>query len=412
MWSIVRVVARWFVVSAGVATAAIAQPVDRDRLVAHGSTGQPNQAAVGIYVAGTGMFRSALFPASTTLLVQNVSMDADNVNLLVRMNGLGRGIGALARVSPLGLMSTLTTLAQTVGDGGIAIDEDGSYLTTGPGSSLLRVAPTGVTTLAMPHRPDHVLVEPLTGDYWIAGFGGQLAIVDRDTLSVTSVSVGRFASFFGMAFDTRTDAVVLASQINPGLFFVDQGGQLLATVSFPGTTFGVSIDPVDGHWHTIQNFSLLEATSNGTVVRTTPLTGVSNPSAIEVYGSRPLSGAGRARPGGTYTLSVGFPGGAGRSYAVLLSLAGLAPGVPIPGGGFVGLRPDPLFFHTAAIGDVPGVTQRLRGVLNGRGNATATVRIPARMPTGIRVFASVVLIDPMLPSGIRSGNSWGFTIRP
>lgn len=388
-----------------------AQPQLGDPLVADRSPGPITQDAVTVFSRQSGMRRQALFPALRTRGVGAVMMDVDNRHVICRLAQTMSTLDVIARVTPGGTISTVALVPEALNSfGGLALDEDGSYLVAGTGNQLLRVNGASVTTLSLPINATLVSIDPGTGDYWLAPFAGAAIRVDRRTAAVTSIVTGFQSSLFGLEYHGRADAMVLASQIRPGLLVVDRSARLRSTLSFGGTLFGLAIDPDDGHMLVLENFDLAELSDNGTKLRSNPLN-MPNPSAITLYGSRPISGFGVARPGGRYDLRVSYPNAIGRSYAIVLSLAGTGPGIRLPGGRFVGLTPDALFFHTASIGDLPGVTTGLRGVLGAAGGAQATVRIPTAAPPGTRVFATVVLVDPTAPTGIRTGNTWGFTVQ-
>lgn len=399
------------VASLTVASSLTAQPQLGDALVANRDPGAANQSAVAVFARASGIFRQALFPAARSHGVGAVIMDADNNHVLCRLSDTTSTLDPIVRVSAGGLITTIARVPEAVNSiGSMALDEDGSILVAGTGNHLLRVNGSTITTLPLTINAALVTIDPGTGDYWLAPFAGAALRVDRRTAAVTSIATGFPMSLFGLEYHERADAMVLASQIRPGLLVVDRNARLLTTVTPGGTLFGLSIDPDNGHMMAIENFNLTLLTESGAQLRTNPLN-LPNPSAIELYGSRPLSGFGIARPGGRYDWRIGYPGGAGRSYAVLLSLAGTGSGVRLPGGRFIGLTADALFFHTASIGDLPGITTGLRGVLGASANAQATVRIPPATRSGTRVYATVVLVDPTAPTGIRTGNTWGFTVQ-
>jgi hypothetical protein len=133
-----------------------------------------------------------------------------------------------------------------------------------------------------------------------------------------------------------------------------------------------------------------------------------------VFGSRPLrldTGNllhGPNGPTGHVTVILSFPHqkAPGASYFLSASLA-LRPGIQLPGGQFVDLRPDPLFFGVLS-GALAPIFRKFQDVLNGNGQATATVQVPS-IPalSGLRLFVGGIAV---IKSRIVPTNCEGFTL--
>jgi len=84
----------------------------------------------------------------------------------------------------------------------------------------------------------------------------------------------------------------------------------------------------------------------------------------------------------------------------------------MPNGEFLDLSVDSLFLVTAQ-DLLPTVFRNFAGRLDAKGNAVASVRIPAGLPTnlGIPIFVSGVVIDPQAPGAVSTvGNTHWFVL--
>lgn len=101
--------------------------------------------------------------------------------------------------------------------------------------------------------------------------------------------------------------------------------------------------------------------------------------------------------GANHPVRLSVPTRGGASYAMAASF-GTAPGIPVGGGRVVPLQPDALFAASRAL---PSVFQNFTGVLDGQGQAVATVRVPATPALrGLSFFVAAVVLDPSQPQGI------------
>ncbi|MBN2490611.1 MAG: hypothetical protein JXQ29_07170, partial [Planctomycetes bacterium] len=106
----------------------------------------------------------------------------------------------------------------------------------------------------------------------------------------------------------------------------------------------------------------------------------------------------------------------GRDYAVLASLRGFRPGLQLPDNTrrVISLAPDALFYLLVSSGNVPGVLENFRGLLDHTGAPPAatppTVRLPAGLPRGTRVCFAAVAFNPLMATGLDVSNPWALIV--
>jgi hypothetical protein len=113
------------------------------------------------------------------------------------------------------------------------------------------------------------------------------------------------------------------------------------------------------------------------------------------------------------SLRLSFPGEAGRSYVVGLTLSGADSGIPLPDGRTIPLNFDGLT-AVSVTGSLPSIMTGTVGVLDATGAATARIDVAsvASVLKGIRVVAAAIVTDPSAPSGLAHvSGATGFTIR-
>jgi len=408
---VIRTPAAVLVVIVFAALAAPAQPSNGDYIIVH-ATNPAGRTLLSVDRTGTA---ATLVTAPANHYVVEPRMDVGNRDLVATFNQQSLSAGALVRITPAGQVTTLAAAASMVLPRAIEVDADGSYLLLGSIDVLQQSAGGKVATLANIPRPFGgfgMTIDPMTGYYWMAGFGGKLAYLDPRTRVVTTMMSAGFRYITGMDHDEATDTFVFSTETLQTIMIVDRQFQVLTSFGTSGQNWSLRLSPDTGNIHVLDgNSTVTERTRTGAVVRTTNLPVRADFFSLEVYGSRPVSGVGSAARGTTYQLRIGFPGASRLPYAAALSLGGIQPGIGLPDGRRIALAPDPLFWLTAALGDIPGLTQGLRGTLSATGQATATIAVPNGLPAGLRIFASAVAIDASAPVGLRTGNTWAFEIR-
>lgn len=118
------------------------------------------------------------------------------------------------------------------------------------------------------------------------------------------------------------------------------------------------------------------------------------------YGSRHLTWTMDRAPNDR-SLQVSFPGEAGMSYAVGLSLTGIRPGVYLRDGRVISLEPDGLT-QLSLSGGIPGVIEGTVGKLDPAGRARVKIHVNrfGAILKGLRVWAVALLLDPTSRLGI------------
>lgn len=107
----------------------------------------------------------------------------------------------------------------------------------------------------------------------------------------------------------------------------------------------------------------------------------------------PLTQVGAATPGGSFSLQLDLPGGAGLYRIVLLAL-GTQPGMPLPDGRKLELSLDPLFTFSLTVPGGGGAFSGFTGLLDSTASATAGVSLPGNGAlVGLVLQASVVTLD-------------------
>jgi hypothetical protein len=348
-----------------------------------------------------------------------VFMDRNNVDLAAVQTTVN-GAYHVVSCTPLGVLSTIVAL----GPGPLAIDaaldQDGTFvgLSVG-GGGLWRSDPaTGRTTLLVPtgnRIQSGLCLDGDTGDYvlaFAAGFStiGELLRVDRRTLAVTTI-LGGLGTISSVDFEPASGDFVVTDPGFPHLLRVHRSGAW-STVNenFPPDAQAVRVDPETANLLAGGGGTVGLLGPTGTLIRShaPPVPGLTI-TGLELYGSRKVSGAGPATGGSAYQIRFAFPQSAGRAYVAALS-TGLRPGFALADGTGRTIQLDvtsPLF--PISIGGLPGLTTGFAGVLDGSGQATGSILIPAGFPAGFRLFVSAVALHPGLPSGLDTANTWGVT---
>jgi hypothetical protein len=385
-----------------------------------------------IVTASGGAFAGLLCIDPTTRTVTSLTPDAyprsvtrcamafSNRN--VRFLHWWLGVNLLVEMRPDGTISGATALPLTHFGSDLALDQDGSYLVSGSGqgqfNELYRVQFGQVTTIVnrAPIYLNAMTVDGDTGDYVLGiNTGGSLLRVDRRTLAMSTISVGiPLYNLTSVDFDAITGNFVVGTYDSPHVRVVDRSGRVVSTLDCPILqVMKVKVDSEGANYFCVGGDGwIVELARDGTIVRSLQFPGYFF-NGIEMYGSLKVSGIGPARPGTVYTLQFSFPAtGQGRPYVAALSLGGTRRGFLLPHGRVIKINPDPLFWYTAQCGDIPGITQGLRGTLLSGGYASANVSIPASIPPATRIWATAVALNGQMPSGLDTANTWGFTVMP
>lgn len=364
----------------------------------------------------TGAVTTVAAVALTNDFVNWVTMDYDN-EAMVTVTG---NQADLQRVTPGGAVTSIARVS-TMSLTGLTLDETGDYAVTASDSrnrsQFLAVTGSGaVSTIApVPNFANGVAIDLRTGAYLIAMWNGSttlggLASVDRATGAVTTLaaSAGPLGRVSAVDYAASTDQYVVSSFGPSAIHILDANGRL-TSFGVSGIDHAVKVDDVTGIIHAAGFQGMAQYDFLGNRIRTVGPT-THRWTSLEIYGSSNVSGAGVARPGSTYACFFSFPvSGPGASYVAVLSLSGTAPGIPVAGGRTISIIPDSIAIFMAQNGDIPGVTQGFTGTLGPNGLAIGSVRVPNGTPPGVRVFVTAVALNPAMPAGVETGNTWAFT---
>ncbi|MBN2490171.1 MAG: hypothetical protein JXQ29_04920 [Planctomycetes bacterium] len=344
-----------------------------------------------------------------------VAMADDNRALVVAMSG------SPDRLLQVAVDGSVTTLVGVLPDGspnGLARDQDGSWLVSASlVNAVFRVDPgtQGLTTVYA-HGPESrgivnaVAVEGTTQNYLVGIYGSTLSSttasvlrVDRSGAVAATLATGAsWEEISSVGWDWDVGRVTTTKFTAPEFVRVGPGGAVATVAAVAGANAHVLAGDRSFWVGGDGLVRRIDAQSGGTV-QTHVLPGFL-PTAVEIYGHRPLRTTGSAASGQTLTfhLNSARPADAGKRFVLAFSMVSV-PGVPLPDGRMVRMGVD-----TFVIANAGGVLSPLWnggtnfGVLDAGGAATARLTIPAGFSTSakFRFYAVFVTLDPAGPSGI------------
>lgn len=408
-----------------------AQPVDGDLIITTTLNLGPGRffKQIGILDLRTG---------TNTTLVQTPGDSLTNVFGAVRMATDNQSVMVMGEtskqkrflnLSPQGRLTTVATMpSQARGPslGDLRLDHDNRWIfmgiddtsllslddSTGAISTLFNAGPlpgsiyfSDFEIWREPGQSPYVLVNPQS---FSSPPGPRLFGADRNGI-VTTLVGGPGTTLVGMHQVSRDgDGTLLAVSnefFSSTLVRISTGLAVTTLRSFPQVVSGLRVDQ-DGTllvYETPRNgpHAIERLSPAGIVLKTYPLpANVGLIYDFEIYGSRRLRVSGRGTPGATVNIVLQSlrPGDGGRSYHFAASL-GRHPGHQFPAGR-LNLAADSLFFLTAA-NAVPAVFVNFAGQTSATGQATASIRVPANLPSGsnIPIFVAGIIFDS---SGVRT----------
>lgn len=353
----------------------------------------------------TGRLSTLLAPRPDGYL-NAVAMATDNRHVMTLLTG--KGTDALLRVSPAGRVQTQVVFPPGGRPNGIALEESGDFLVCSTDANLYRVGGFSiVATIATGTRStlNAVTIDVDTGDPVVGTFfgPGHLLRIDATTRALSTIATG-FAYVTGIAWLPHSGDFVVTTGQGPQVRIVSRQGQLVRTLPFYVASH-VRADARSGGFVVCGGSRVTRFDATGTALESHDYPG-HNFSGVEIYGSRPISGAGSMRPGSIYWLRLEFPDAPRGTFAVALASA-VRPGVVFPGIGRLDLEPDALFRATFA--GLAGFTSNFIGALDSLGRDFARIDVPTGTPPGTRVFASAFVWSSR---GCFVGNTVGMTVRP
>ncbi len=400
-----------------IAAQTAAQPLPGDWIVGDGA--QANNG--GLFRANplTGALTQIAAGGGATSFYNGVQMAADNLSLAgLTANNYGSSPGHLTMVAPNGAAASVIYVGNN--PSALDLDQDGRYLVSAaPSVYRVNPGPPASSTLFATSSTsilNGVCIDQDTGDTIMAVHGaGQLRRRSRITGAQTVIATG-IGSLSGVDFEPRTGSFIVSRWENPAFLRVSPAGAVTAVTGsseYSVNANAVKVDDETGNLFVCTSggypygrLGLLSPT--GAVLRSFSYLTI-NPTGLEIYGSRKVSGSGSTTAGSTYTIRFAFPSSPGAPYLAALSLSGLRPGFLLPDGRRINLDSnDPLVYATLGT-DIPGVTTGFSGTLDGTGRWTATILVPPGTPPNVRVFVSAVALNAGMSLGLDTANTWAFS---
>jgi hypothetical protein len=341
-----------------------------------------------------------------------VSMAVNNRDLAVVGLSPSR-TGVVATVTPTGTVSTVAQYTSYIYEN-MAVDSGGTYVVPlGQGGIMvLRISPLGVMTTLTPAppvgkgKPRGIAVDITSGCY-LVGEIPSLYLLARDGSSKTIHNNVSINNSIDMVSDARTGHAIISQQNS--LVQVDLTTGLMTTIQggFQGCFPGLAYDRARDAWVmaggcAFTNNNLYRVARGGGLTTVTALTGAAD---LEVYGSLNVVGNGDPKPGATFNIRLSEPGSPGLFYLAAASFSS-GPGIPTPAG-TIDLTPDVLF---ALSQTAPAMFVNFRGALDANGTAPAAIMLPpVPQLKGLRFFISFVTIRNNAIGAI--ANTQGFSIQ-
>ncbi|MBN2490489.1 MAG: hypothetical protein JXQ29_06540 [Planctomycetes bacterium] len=317
----------------------------------------------------------------------------------------GANTGSIYQIDGSGTCVTLTTVSTNVS--GIGVDQDGTHVVANySNNTLYRLSGASCwawTTLPTTYGgPNALCRDGNTGDWIVGTFGGSpssaLLRVHRQTggaLVLCTLPSG----VCGVDWVPQTGEYVVARG-NRISFLRSDGTEryyLAASRTFNCVTADhktgdVFAGTIDGHvyWWTY----------SGSYVGWNLVRSGANISGIDVWDDQNVSMALYGSGSTTYArATLRFNDSPGRTYYAAVALSPTS-GVNLGAAGWVNLRPDGLFYLTAA-GGCPYFTQGFSGVLDSSGTAYARFKMPYNVT---RVYVSAVAVNVAKPGNMDVGN--------
>jgi len=377
-----------------------------------------------------------LTPSTITTLTQNASpssfhnwvrMAPDNTGVVVAEVSSGQGFGNLVEFNPGGIP---TTLATTIPGGlqGFELDGDDQWILVASTTWLFSVDHSygslrTLGTYGSPTFNEIAILRENGIDYAIANFTTSTAaypkILGATRQGIVTTIVGHAGNplleLSGIEVDPLTGDLITTDFAGPmsrspepngvEINRVSQGGVVTTLVSY-GTN-GCRV----GQDNTLWIAGFVQATpanvpsvihydlAQNATIRIMQLPGLGNIwplSAVELYGSHPLTCKGTGGPGKTIDIAINSKrlSAGGASYQVALSLA-RRPGLKLQNGEHLHLDLTAGLFFLTAQNLAPSLFQGFAGQLSVFGTGAAKVVLPASFPSGlgITVFAAAVIYD-------------------
>lgn len=302
--------------------------------------------------------------------------------------------GSIERVSPTGAITTMVPGREA---SGLALDRDGTIVASGK-DGLVRIDPfTNTVSSIRPSSTTYngVAVDRSTGDYLVINWPDEVhRISPQGNLVTIEVDLGG-SGIWGIDYDSDAQQTFLSSA--RGLLECQFGSHTTLTTLRANA---IRVDPMNDVVAAVRSTGAVHLFNRaGTpIAGAVPQTHASSRWAgVDFTNRSTLTGQ---TMGNVNQLNLSLPTSAGLGYHVVLGFSGTQPGFPLKAGRTVPLNWDGLTFFTATFGDVPGITTGLRGFLDERGRASATITATAPVLRGMRIYAVAISPNPSHPAGI------------
>lgn len=385
----------------------VAQVQPGDWVIANTSYNQP-----GLLSLRTSTNSVVPILVGPTYYPSSVMMDLDNVNLIAG----DPSAQSLDFVSSTGFLTPGAIL--TAYPHQTCFDQDGTVLVA-EDWGLYRIDPINQWdepvwsgTYQFVHG---MCIDGDTGDYIVVtqyGYfsDGRLYRINRTTL--TSQLIAQNLGFVeGVDFDPTTGMFyVVNGDPFASLLRVSRNGAVVAMgPNVPTESKAVRVDPETGNILVVGRLEARLLSPQGALLQNFTLPGpMDYVGCVEIAGSREVIGSGTAVAGSSYDIDFNFPNCANQPYIAALSTS-MRPGYPLNDGTGRIVNLEQNFISQLTLGGLPGVVDGFQGVLDASGHADGVIHLPSWVPPGFRIFVTAVALNPAMPSGIDTANTWGFT---
>jgi len=407
-----------------VALAAPAQPYSSWAFIGNGNAAQP-MALGAVDLSGnlsTIMLQTAL-PSSA--FVNSVTMDADNRTYVLAMSDTNQPAGFIRVDAGGNVLNTFrVTNAMTI-TADVTLDTNGDYIVLeSVGAStftnaLYRVDRSGnvTATLWMPSGffPSlGVTLDGDTGDYLVGlrGFtSNQIFRVKPNGSGGVLAGTTNVPLRNQLAFERRNGNTVIGAWPNAGpgaaVLLSMSGAGAVTTILASGLNSGECVHPERASAANYRYIVGSDPPNSGIFFVDGQTTAITTLHASQSYVYRHVA-PNRGRNIGViqrtptrWELNLNFPGEAGLTWAIGLSVTGTRPAAPIPGGRNVPIAIDPITVASVS-GLLTGVLIKNAGTLDVNDNDTTFIDVTGLGIPSVNVWAVVLTLDPNAPNGIRT----------
>lgn len=385
-----------------IAASVAAQPAPDDFITLDAST----DAVVQVNLSTKSVSKVVAIPGTLNAVI----VDERNSGLFVLNNS--STAPAVLRVNSAGAVSTLTALPSgSYRD--LAIDQDGSILIAATGR-LMRFdgfQSQLTTVVSAAGTPTCVAVDHDTGHFLLGDFNRELILqVHRRTGAITTIASGSDVERINdLAHDPRTGNYVFVRSFPNEIVVMDRQGSIIRKAA-TNANQGIWIDDETGDFYTSGGDEIVQFKRTLSIVTTQSVSSGASLFGLTRFASRNVIGFGNALANGIFRINANFPDSPNASYGAAVS-TGMRPGIPTAGR-MIDLRPEPLFFASAA-GMLEGFfTSGFIGTTSNNGNAFMQMTVPQHLPVGRTLYISVNAVNQAKKGNLDLGNTISFTPRP